>query len=113
MEEAGSEWVDRFGPLPPAARALLDIARLRVEALRVGLTEVVTLRREVRMAPVSLTASQEVRLERLAPQAIVPRRRVVHPHSAGGSGRGDDRFSREDVAPFRRGTRSFLDMPPD
>ncbi len=71
VEEAGSEWVDRFGPLPPAARALLDIARLRVEALRVGLTEVVTLRREVRMAPVSLTASQEVRLERLAPQAIV------------------------------------------
>ncbi len=71
VEEAGSEWVDRFGPLPPAARALLDIARLRVEALRVGLTEVVTLRREVRMAPVSFTASQEVRLERLAPQAIV------------------------------------------
>ena len=71
VDEAGSEWVDRFGPLPPAAPALLDIARLRVEALRVGLTEIVTLRREVRMAPVSLSASQEVRLERLSPKAVV------------------------------------------
>jgi len=71
VDEAGAEWVDRFGPLPPAAKALLDIARLRVEALRVGLTEIVTLRREVRLAPVSFSASQEVRLERLAPKAVV------------------------------------------
>jgi transcription-repair coupling factor (superfamily II helicase) len=71
VEEAGAEWTDRFGPLPPAARALLDIAHLRVEALRVGLSEIVTLRREVRMAPVALSASQEVRLERLAPRAVV------------------------------------------
>ncbi|MGI8516650.1 MAG: transcription-repair coupling factor, partial [Acidimicrobiia bacterium] len=71
VDEAGAEWVDRFGPLPPAAKALLDIARLRVEALRVGLTEIVTLRREVRLAPVLFSASQEVRLERLAPKAVV------------------------------------------
>lgn len=50
---------------------MLDIARLRVEALRVGLNEIVTLRREVRMSPVSLSASQEVRLERLSPKAVV------------------------------------------
>jgi transcription-repair coupling factor (superfamily II helicase) len=57
--------------LPPEAVALIEIARLRVEALRVGLTEIVNLRNEVRIAPVELSASQEVRLERLAPKAVV------------------------------------------
>ncbi|HEY3428672.1 MAG TPA: transcription-repair coupling factor, partial [Acidimicrobiia bacterium] len=71
VEEAKGEWVDRFGPLPPEAVALIGIARLRVEALRMGLTEIVNLRNEVRIAPVDLSASQEVRLERLAPKAVV------------------------------------------
>ncbi|MGQ0849288.1 MAG: transcription-repair coupling factor [Actinomycetota bacterium] len=70
VDDVAAEWLDRFGPLPPAAVALLDIARLRVEALRVGLTEVVRLKSEVRMAPVSFLASQEVRLGRLAPKAV-------------------------------------------
>lgn len=73
-----AEWADRFGPLPPAATALIDIARLRVEALRVGITEMVNLRTEVRLAPVDLSQSQEIRLQRLAPQAILrPREGVL------------------------------------
>jgi transcription-repair coupling factor (superfamily II helicase) len=71
VDDVGAEWEDRFGPLPGAATALLDIARLRVEALRVGLNEVVTLKSEVRMSPVDLSTSQEVRLQRLAPKAIL------------------------------------------
>ena len=71
VDDVASEWVDRFGPLPAAANALLEIARLRVEALRVGLNEVVKLKSEVRLAPVDLSASQEVRLQRLAPRAIL------------------------------------------
>ena len=63
--------MDRFGPLPPAAEALVAIAHLRVEAMRVGLTEVVKLKHEVRLAPVDLSASQEVRLQRLAPRAVL------------------------------------------
>ena len=54
-----------------AATALIDIARLRVEALRVGLNEIVNLRSEVRLAPVDLSQSQEIRLQRLAPKAIL------------------------------------------
>jgi transcription-repair coupling factor (superfamily II helicase) len=57
--------------LPLEAQALIEIARLRVEALRVGLSEIVNLRKEVRLAPVGLSASQEVRLERLAPKAVL------------------------------------------
>ena len=36
-----------------------------------GLTELVKVRNEVRLGPVALRASQEVRLDRLAPRAIV------------------------------------------
>jgi len=71
VDEVAAEWVDRFGPLPPAAEALVAIAHLRVEAMRVGLTEVVKLKHEVRLAPVDLSASQEVRLQRLAPRAVL------------------------------------------
>jgi transcription-repair coupling factor (superfamily II helicase) len=42
-----------------------------VEALRVGLAEVVRTRQEVRLAPVSLADSQEIRLRRLAPRAVI------------------------------------------
>lgn len=71
VDEVAREWEDRFGPLPPPASALVDIARLRVEALRVGLSEIVKLRDEVRLAPVDLSASQEVRLQRLARRAVL------------------------------------------
>jgi transcription-repair coupling factor (superfamily II helicase) len=71
VEAAAEEWKDRYGPLPQAAATLIEVARLRVEALRVGLTELVALRGEVRLAPVTLLASQEVRLQRLAPKAVL------------------------------------------
>ena len=66
-----AEWQDRYGALPPEARSLIEMARLRVEAIRVGLSEIVKLHREVRLAPVSLSVAQEVRLQRLAPRAVV------------------------------------------
>jgi transcription-repair coupling factor (superfamily II helicase) len=63
--------VDRFGPLPAAAEALVSLARLRAEALRVGLDELVQLRNEIRMGPVDLKPSQEVRLKRLQPRSVL------------------------------------------
>lgn len=71
VDDAVAEWVDRFGPLPPEAQTLVDLARLRVEALRFGLQEIVKLRNEVRMGPVDLKPSQEVRLQRLAPRSVL------------------------------------------
>ena len=69
--DVANEWRDRFGEPPPEALALIDVALLRVEALRIGLTEIVKVRNEVRLGPVALRSSQEVRLDRLAPRAIV------------------------------------------
>ncbi|HZJ48605.1 MAG TPA: DEAD/DEAH box helicase, partial [Acidimicrobiia bacterium] len=65
------EWEDRFGPLPPEAERLISVARLRVEAIRIGLNEIVQAKGEVRMAPVDLRPSQEVRLERLQRRAVL------------------------------------------
>jgi len=71
VEDVIAEWLDRFGELPEPAAALVDVARLRVEAIRVGLAEIVKVRDEVRLSPVTLRASEEVRLSRLAPRAVV------------------------------------------
>ncbi len=86
IADVASEWEDRFGQLPVPAAALLDVARLRVECLRLGITELtVTLprgmggtggrggagagRASVKLSPLTLPASAEVRLRRLAPGA--------------------------------------------
>ncbi len=71
VDDVAAEWEDRFGPLPPRAKSLLDVAEIRVEAARIGLTEVVKLRDEVRLGPVDLSASQEVRLQRLARGSVL------------------------------------------
>ena len=71
VDDVASEWLDRYGPLPEEATSLLETARIRVEAIRVGIAEVVKLKDEIRLAPVDLTQSQQVRLERLAPRATL------------------------------------------
>jgi transcription-repair coupling factor (superfamily II helicase) len=81
VEDVRTEWEDRFGPLPPAAVALLDVALLRVECIRLGITDVAVTaprggsgiggpgggRATAKLSPVSLPASAEIRLRRLAP----------------------------------------------
>ncbi len=71
VDDVKAEWIDRFGPLPEEAGGLISLARLRVEALRVGINDLVKLRNEVRMSPVDLKPSQEVRLQRLTPRAVL------------------------------------------
>ncbi len=70
VEEVVAGWEDRYGPLPPQARALAEVAALRVECLRVGIDEVMGIRNEVRLSGVRLRESQRVRAERLAPGAF-------------------------------------------
>ncbi|MBU1227029.1 MAG: transcription-repair coupling factor [Actinobacteria bacterium] len=83
VDDVAAEWEDRFGPLPANALALIEIARIRVEALRIGITEVVAMRREVKIAPVTLTQSQEVRLQRLARGSVVRQRALFVPARPG------------------------------
>jgi len=71
VDDVVAEWIDRYGPLPTQAEELAGVAKLRVEALRIGLSEVIQLREEVKLSPVALLASDEVRLSRLAPRGVV------------------------------------------
>jgi transcription-repair coupling factor (superfamily II helicase) len=85
VDDIRAEWLDRFGPLPPAAEGLLAVARLRVECLRTGVREVSATparpgqgggppgRRGpvARLSPLELPASSRVRLRRLRPDAVL------------------------------------------
>jgi transcription-repair coupling factor (superfamily II helicase) len=71
VDDVRAEWDDRYGPPPPAAAALLDLARLRVECVRLGIRSITMAQRAVRIRGLELKASQEVRLQRLAPGARV------------------------------------------
>jgi transcription-repair coupling factor (superfamily II helicase) len=67
VRDVEREWRDRFGPLPPAAAALLAVALLRTECVRCGFDEIVESGRNIRISPVELRASQAMALRRLAP----------------------------------------------
>ncbi|MCB1247183.1 MAG: transcription-repair coupling factor, partial [Acidimicrobiia bacterium] len=100
VDDVVEEWTDRFGPLPEPAVELIEVARLRIEALRLGISEVVQTRREIRVAPIALKASEEVRLERLSRDALVRGDTLYLP--PGRFGRGD-----RDTGPAR-GIAEFL-----
>jgi transcription-repair coupling factor (superfamily II helicase) len=83
-DDVAGEWLDRFGPPPAEAEALLAIGRLRAECARTGVTEVTGAPARpgaggpgrpgevvVRLSPVRLAVSGEVRLKRLHPRAIL------------------------------------------
>jgi transcription-repair coupling factor (superfamily II helicase) len=73
-----AEWEDRYGPVPPTAAALLDVARLRAECVRTGIREINVGKGPgfggpayiVRLSPLELKVSQEVRLARLVDEAV-------------------------------------------
>ena len=86
VDDVRAEWLDRYGPLPEPAAALLDVALLRTECVRLGVEELaVSVPRfasegagprggpggsaVAKLHPVVLPASAEVRLRRLAPRA--------------------------------------------
>ncbi|MDH3471056.1 MAG: transcription-repair coupling factor, partial [Acidimicrobiia bacterium] len=79
VADVAAEWVDRFGPLPLEADLLIRAAGLRVEALRVGLTDIVGLRNEVRINPVTLDADQDVLLMAGYPKAVIRNRTLFLP----------------------------------
>jgi transcription-repair coupling factor (superfamily II helicase) len=72
-----AEWEDRYGPVPPAAEALLDVARLRAECVRTGVREITVTtgsggaggfggpKHVARISPLALKTSKQLRLQRL------------------------------------------------
>jgi len=70
VDDIRAEWEDRYGPPPRSAVALLDVARLRAEAVRLGIRSITVQRGTARVLGLELLGSQKVRLRRLSPKAI-------------------------------------------
>ena len=62
-----------------SAVALLDVARLRVECVRLGIRSITVQRGTARIAGLALKESQKVRLRRLAPKAVAKDDELVVP----------------------------------
>ena len=71
LTDVRDELEDRYGQLPTEVLGLFDVARLRVYARTVGLTEIILQGKSVRFAPVVLADSTRVRLTRLYPGTII------------------------------------------
>ena len=70
VDDVAAEWLDRYGPLPTPAEALISVARLRAECHRTGVKEVTVARNVIRMSPVVLKVSAQIRLQRLSRTAV-------------------------------------------
>jgi transcription-repair coupling factor (superfamily II helicase) len=79
VNDIRAEWEDRYGPPPPAAEALLDVARLRATCLRLGIRAVAVQKGHARLDGWQMRKSQEARLKRLVARAQVLPDAVVVP----------------------------------
>ena len=78
IEDVIVELQDRYGPLPQPVLALVSVARLRVLLHSVGIEEAITAGQNMRLFPVELPESRQLRLNRLYPGTkILPATRTI------------------------------------
>ncbi|MEI6404891.1 MAG: transcription-repair coupling factor [Actinomycetes bacterium] len=78
IDEAVAEFADRYGLLPTPVAALISVARLRAMLHTVGVEEVIATSHSVRIFPVELAQSRQLRLSRLYPGTkILPATRTI------------------------------------
>lgn len=70
LAEINSELLDRFGQLPEPAKELLAVASLRLFAKSLGLTDIAIAGKNLRLSPVVLAESAQLKLARLYPGSI-------------------------------------------
>ena len=66
-----AELVDGYGPLPESVQTLVDVARFRVHCREAGIEEVIIQGNSVRLHPVDLPESAQMRLSRLYPRTTM------------------------------------------
>jgi transcription-repair coupling factor (superfamily II helicase) len=70
LEETRSELTDRYGsPVPAPVEALFEVGVLRRLLIAQGITEAATVAKNLRVRPVELEDSKQIRLRRLIPTA--------------------------------------------
>ena len=70
VQSIREELIDRFGELPEEAQALLAVAQLRALAKSHGIHEVVATGKFLRLTPLTLAESRQLRLTRLYPGSL-------------------------------------------
>jgi len=63
------ELVDRYGPLPEEVRRLISVAKLRLLAREYGLEEIAVVGTQIKISPMQLPDSKQMRLKRVYPSA--------------------------------------------
>ncbi len=71
VDDVEHEWLDRYGPLPEPAAALITVARLRVACAARGIRELQLTNGRVRIEGWEMKKSTEIRLQRMAPSTTV------------------------------------------
>ena len=71
LDSIVEELVDRFGELPEPAQSLIEVARIRTLAKSRELTEVVWQGKFLKVAPLTLPESAQLRLTRLYPGTLI------------------------------------------
>ena len=69
LDRVVEELADRYGELPDQVQNLVAVSRLRRAAQKAGLSDVVVMGTNLRIAPAALPESMQVRLQRMYPGA--------------------------------------------
>jgi len=85
VDDIEAEWIDRYGLPPAPARTLLEVARLRVACLRLGIRGVSVRRGRARFEGWDLLKSHEIRLRRLSAAATYHEGAVTLPFPGAGA----------------------------
>ena len=90
VDDVATELLDRYGPLPTEAQTLIDVARFRVHCREAGIQEVIAQGNGVRLHPVDLPESAQMRLSRLYPRTTLKPalRTIIVPRPTAGSAIG-------------------------
>lgn len=70
LTEIEEELIDRFGPLPMPAKELISVASLRLLAKNLEIADISMVGKNLRLSPVDLAESGQVKLSRLYPGSI-------------------------------------------
>jgi transcription-repair coupling factor (superfamily II helicase) len=64
------ELIDRFGPLPEPVSLLIQVATLRASARKLGIRELIQQGKNLKIAPIKLPESKQLKLQRLYPGSM-------------------------------------------
>lgn len=73
IEEIIAELQDRFGEMPSEVRLLMEVARIRNQARALGIGDLIWQGQHLKVAPITLPESRELRMKRLYPGSLYKR----------------------------------------